>query len=436
MFESQNYSIELLTYALSEFFSKTPDIAFVKDNNNRFAAVSQTFASIVGCPDTSEMLGKTAEEVLGVSLEGVWRENEDRELLQGGVPVINRVDSFDRNGVRRYFSISKYTIRGIAGAAIGLLCIGRDITAELELEEERERRSLSTQMFDAVIEADISGDRILRAESSTWQRAIGMLRVMSFSAAVEYVASMFVHEEYSQGFFEDFSARRLVSDFEKGLKQFTILSRMSLDGSKYIWIRITARIHYSKKDGTLRLTCFLLNVDDEIKNREELTAIATTDALTGLLNRRSVMEKIDECISGYGSGLSHALMFIDLDNFKQINDTLGHLLGDRILCEASLRLKSLFRESDIVGRVGGDEFIVLLKNVASRADAEKKARKVFDELTFCYREGDSDINVYCSVGVSMFRGGDKTLEQLYNEADKAMYEAKENGRNCLVFFNE
>ncbi|MEG1602514.1 MAG: GGDEF domain-containing protein [Cloacibacillus sp.] len=168
---------------------------------------------------------------------------------------------------------------------------------------------------------------------------------------------------------------------------------------------------------------------------EDLKQKAAVDSLTGLLNRKSVIEEIRASISGEEAKKRHALLFVDLDYFKEINDRKGHPFGDEILKKVAQRLKGHFRRDDVVGRVGGDEFLVLLKNISTKNEVEKTTKLIFEALPFRHADEDgSEIYVTCSIGVAMYEGDGKPFETLYEEADRAMYTAKENGKNQIAFY--
>jgi diguanylate cyclase (GGDEF)-like protein/PAS domain S-box-containing protein len=182
---------------------------------------------------------------------------------------------------------------------------------------------------------------------------------------------------------------------------------------------------------------------------ERLRNLAFYDALTKLPNRRLLNDRLSQCIAtGKRSGRYGALMFIDLDNFKPLNDTHSHAAGDLLLIEAAKRLKSCVREIDTIARFGSDEFIVLLSKLTenstesiTQADIlSKKIRASLSRPYFLKLQLDEDkqpvtIEHHCtaSIGVAVFSGVDTTAEEALKWADMAMYQAKENGRNLIVF---
>lgn len=172
-----------------------------------------------------------------------------------------------------------------------------------------------------------------------------------------------------------------------------------------------------------------------IKEHEErLRLQAQSDPLTGLYNKISSQSVIDEVISDSVSGQCHALFMLDIDNFKGVNDTLGHLFGDSVLIEMASRLRRMFRGLDVLGRIGGDEFVVFMTNLPSREMGISKAERLCQEFCRSYAGEKGAYIITCSVGVAFFQQGDK-FETMYQRADTALYQAKLDGRNRSRVFD-
>ncbi len=168
---------------------------------------------------------------------------------------------------------------------------------------------------------------------------------------------------------------------------------------------------------------------------KELTGKAETDLLTGVLNKLATESKIKEYIASNPSAHG-VLILIDVDNFKKINDKMGHAFGDEVLRNLGLRLKTLYRATDIVGRIGGDEFIVFLKDISDMSIIEREARKL--EVFFRdFEVGEyTKYSVNASLGATIFPMDGQNFETLYKNADSALYYVKQNGKNKLVFYKE
>lgn len=181
----------------------------------------------------------------------------------------------------------------------------------------------------------------------------------------------------------------------------------------------------------------LMNVLDKIKGkkkRENLIQLAETDQLTGLYNKVTTEKKIMEFIADQPE--TQSLMFVlDIDNFKKINDTRGHAFGDEVLRSIGRQVKALFRSSDIIGRAGGDEFIIFLKGVKEDQFIIREAKKVEHFFQhFQAGEGYVKYSATASIGCAVFPRDAADFETLYKCADKALYTAKQRGKNQLAFF--
>lgn len=171
------------------------------------------------------------------------------------------------------------------------------------------------------------------------------------------------------------------------------------------------------------------------KKQEQLESKADTDLLTGLSNKLATERKIKEFIAQ--NPQSQSMMFIlDIDNFKKINDTMGHAFGDEVLRSLGQQIRVIFRASDVVGRAGGDEFIVFLKNVSDVEAIRKEAKKV-ENFFKDFKAGEyTKYSATASIGVAIFPKEGADFESIYKAADSALYKAKKRGKNQLAFYND
>jgi diguanylate cyclase (GGDEF)-like protein/PAS domain S-box-containing protein len=174
----------------------------------------------------------------------------------------------------------------------------------------------------------------------------------------------------------------------------------------------------------------------ERKSAEERIAhLALHDALTGLPNRALMEDRFDQALAAAQRGGHRvALLLIDLDRFKNVNDSLGHAAGDQLLQGVAKRLVANARKNDTVSRLGGDEFVVILPNISKAEDAAHAAEKILDSLAASFELCDRHIQVTPSIGVSIFPEDGVDFDNLMRNADTAMYRAKESGRNCYRLF--
>jgi len=185
----------------------------------------------------------------------------------------------------------------------------------------------------------------------------------------------------------------------------------------------------------------VVDITDKKASEEEIHRLAFYDPLTRLPNRRLLLDRLQQAfISGDRDGQYGAVLFLDLDHFKTLNDTRGHAIGDLLLVEVAGRLQATVREGDTVSRQGGDEFVVLLKNLSEEkqvaiTQAGHVAEKIRAVLGRPFSLAGQEQHITASIGISLFCSHDTTTEELFKHADTAMYQSKHSGRNTVRFFD-
>lgn len=205
------------------------------------------------------------------------------------------------------------------------------------------------------------------------------------------------------------------------------------------WLTITAVLN-DQSEVTNYVAAFM-DITQRKQAEADIHSLAFYDVLTGLPNRRLLVDRLEQAlISHKRRNRLGALMFVDLDNFKTLNDTRGHDVGDCLLVEVANRLRDCVREVDTVARLGGDEFIIILEDLSpdrqkAAQDAEQIAEKIVASLHVPYPLKDSEYQSTASIGISLFDKKDRCTDELLKRADLAMYQAKESGRNTARFFD-
>ncbi len=206
-----------------------------------------------------------------------------------------------------------------------------------------------------------------------------------------------------------------------------------------VWETISA---VAAADGRVsHYVCAFTDISSRKEAEEQIRNLAYYDPLTQLPNRRLLIERLQLALMASGRNRRHgALLFIDLDYFKILNDTEGHDVGDLLLVEVARRLRSCVREGDTVARLGGDEFVVMLEDLhedvqEAAGQAEKVGEKIREVATHPYSLRDREYHGTLSLGVSLFRDHHETVDELLKRADVALYQAKSGGRNTLCFFD-
>jgi diguanylate cyclase (GGDEF)-like protein len=203
------------------------------------------------------------------------------------------------------------------------------------------------------------------------------------------------------------------------------------------WISTRGQVHRGADGRAQRVIGVVMDITDRKVAEQRIAHMAHHDALTGLPNRVLLRDRIQQAIAqAHRNGMQIAVLFIDLDRFKTINDSLGHQLGDRLLQSVASRILVCVREGDTVSRVGGDEFVIVIPAIESSSDASSVASKILEVLGNAFHLHGNDLHVAASIGTSMYPGDGSDAETLMRNADTAMYHAKDSGRGNFQFFTQ
>ncbi len=222
----------------------------------------------------------------------------------------------------------------------------------------------------------------------------------------------------------------------EGRKQVALEYRCIRADGETRWMAVTARFSYLAAGRPSRMIGTAVDITDRKRLEEGILHLAQHDILTGLPNRRLFTEIINhELAQARRTRHKVALLFLDLDRFKEINDTFGHETGDELLREVSKRIKAGIRETDAAARMGGDEFNIVLADLVRTEDITPIARKIMDSFKKTFTVAGYHLQVTASIGISVFPDDAEDITVLFRYADIAMYHAKERGRNAFQFYN-
>lgn len=313
-------------------------------------------------------------------------------------------------------------------------CIVVDVTKEKQMEYDLrmslERYQIITnQTNDVIFEWDIRNDTLV--VTSNWNKKFGKRKFangVSLSEVLNYKHSpVFAPEDMHLVY-------KYIQLIKEGNPYLETELRICHEDGSHIWCRIRMTQQFDQQGKAIKVIGVLIDIDREIKQSQYLKKQAEQDALTGMYNKMTTQSLIRDYIQE--ADTSGVLMIVDIDNFKQVNDSLGHLYGDAVLSNLARSMNNSFRDTDILGRIGGDEFLIFLKGVSTIDCAQVNAEKVlrlFEELRV---SGNQHHDISCSVGIAMFPGDGRDFATLYQRADYALYQAKDAGKNRYAFFDE
>lgn len=427
---------QILLTAFQTVLDNSADMVFIKDMNLTYLAASMPFVRMVGKQTVADVIGYTDAEIFENADLAARYVADDRRMLTSGRNLIDFIEPLpDVDGLPHYGTTSKYILTDRTGAAIGLMGITRDITKEI-LAKENHQRELE-YLFElpagtyAAIFMDITDWRIITER----KRAVNGYILPSYEtvdALVSGVMNIVPESSSTYQFFRDFSQEKLQAIYESGKRTLTMEYPRSMPDGTLRWSESELTFLTDPDNSHLCTMLVVRDINTQKQAEQQILNAAKYDEMTGLLNRATTMKEIRAFLKDEGKDGVHALMIIDVDDFKTINDTFGHLAGDQYLTRFAQAIQSCFRNNDIIGRIGGDEFFVLMKNVPTRSVIEEKAAILLQAMqTVGNFEGN--VTISGSVGVAFFDNAGCTLDQLYEQADQALYEAKRQGKNRAVF---
>jgi diguanylate cyclase (GGDEF)-like protein/PAS domain S-box-containing protein len=401
------------------------------ENANVGIFVNQNGRHVFANPRALQMLGYTFEEIRHTGIKEVVHPDEYEKVMQRSsdrragrpAPSVYETVFVTKDGRPVPVEITP-TVTTWQGEPAGLVFV-LDLRERKQAEDMRRRlgrilddSSNEIYVFDAETLHFVQVNRGARENLGYTMEELRRLTPLDLKP--DYTA-------------EDFAA--LVAPLRDGSRDaiaFETVHRRK-DGSRY---PVEVRLHLSRTETPPVFVAIIQDITERMQARERLQYLAQHDALTELPNRLLLLDRLKQSLArARWQQRLVGVLFIDLDRFKTINDTLGHEAGDRLLQQLGDRFSRCVREGDTVARFGGDEFVILLDDVASGKDVGMVAQKVLDTLAAPFAIDDQNLYISASIGVSLFPGDGEDTGTLLKNADVAMYRAKELGKNTYQFYS-
>jgi len=401
----------------------TSDFIYFKDRDSRIRFCSQTLAKITGYQHWKEMRGKHDFEIFPKDIAQIYYE-EELPIFSGKKTSIDTVAPYyNEQNQLCWVHTNKWAVFNDENEIVGIFGISRDITERKRMEIElSESKKLSDNIIDSLpgifYMLDEEG-RFVR-----WNPYFNAITGYSDSKIFGKLALDIIAEEDKK-----LVADRIKNVFEKG-EGFVEANLLNKQGEKIAYFFTGRRITLQGKD-------YIVGLGQDITERkqmeQQLWTLANTDFLTGLMSRRYFMQKIeDEFAHLRNHEMPYcSILMLDLDHFKRINDTYGHAVGDTVLKHFSALLQSNLRQVDVAGRLGGEEFAVILPYVDAN-EAKKCAERLRDIIANTpIIENDKTISITVSIGISILKENDPYADTALIRADNALFVAKNSGRNAI-----
>lgn len=305
-----------------------------------------------------------------------------------------------------------------------------------EVDEVRHARAVADGFYDNVLEADITNNTLLGDNCKKLIAQLGLPEDATFSDCIAAVVKKIVKEEYQELYLEKFKVETLLAQYARGEEKFYFEFEEKADLVHYCWTRVAVCLYYSETGQAVKLVSYVKNIQEEKERELRLQEQANTDYLTGLFNKRATEEKVHGILSAENSQQCHALILVDIDRFKQINDTIGHLGGDKVLHMVANILREHFDTKDIIGRIGGDEFLIFMRNCTSAEAVEEKLKSLMTVTSLPHIQAQLGVRLTLSIGVAMCPEHADQFIDLFAVADSALYHVKEYGRSGYYLHHE
>lgn len=403
-----------------------PDMIWMKDTEGRYLTCNPEFERFIGHSEAA-IIGKTDYDLVTQSLADHFRNNDNKAISEGHAVVIQEWVEYAEDNRRVLRQTTKTPMRDNRGEIIGVLGIGHDIT---ELKEAEQRLMLQAQVLDQI------QDHVTVTDLDSRIIYINAAQATELGYSKERIIG---HKISILGEAPDATTSQdeiIWQTQYQGEWQGEILHVSGTGEQKHMDLRTTLVLDENHRP--IAMVGVSTDITERKNYQRQLERIAHFDPLTNLPNRVLLEDRFQQAMA---QTLRHnsclAIVYLDLDGFKEVNDTYGHAQGDYLLKQVGARMKEALREGDTLARIGGDEFVALLLDLSSPEEAIPVLERLLQQASMPVVSGDNQLRVSASVGVTFFPQGDeKDTDHLITQADQAMYEAKQKGKNRYHLYQE
>lgn len=426
--ERYEIALQQARTALWEYDIREHTIQRIDNVRGQFSEIFPNEGVIEGVPD--------ALIAQGILFEDSIREIEVMysKLKEGYKKVSGQLHMRNRNGEERWVEIRCTTIFDEAGRAIKAIGISKDISEQKRLESsyqnERKLQEIMNAGFLSVFEVNITQNRMILIDKEAAAKLSSPPEEGVYDEILQAALSK-IHPDFQKKVYEKMNCRALHLAYMRGIHTCNVEYRLKRKGC-YHWIN--ASIQLLKKDSSADIFARVFLKDIQAQ-KEKLQKEVHIDALTGAYNRKGIITHIEELLRQNPEAIS-ACVSLDIDNFKEVNDTFGHLYGDAVLSETAKKIQKLCRSDTLIGRLGGDEFVAFFPRLQSEEVLMHAAERLQSALVNTYTSGSHMVKTSVSMGISFYPRHGTTFTELYDKADIAMYHCKRNGKNGWTVYHD
>ena len=312
-----------------------------------------------------------------------------------------------------------------------------DVTEQREKELAYEKWKQSVAQMDRekirLFEYNLNQDQLESCFGGLLPDCFVFPETLSFNQRVAVFAEKSVFSDDRQNYLLLMNRERLLAALYNGTRELSQDFRVRLENGAPYWLRLSLQMIEYPESAEIKLYVLYTDINEEKSKELELKDRSERDPLTKALNRAAFIQQMEQLLAKRAPQQKHAFFMLDIDDFKLVNDTFGHAAGDELLKDIAKRLQVMLRQDDLVGRLGGDEFMLCIKDVPLDTVVHKKAQQICETLR---KQLDVGIQISVSVGISVYPRDGSAFDQLYRNADRALYQAKERGKDGYVFYSE
>lgn len=317
--------------------------------------------------------------------------------------------------------------------AIGLLeDISMEKEAELVLEKEERYRRAMSPMSVSYAQINITRDTIEEIKTG-FSRHQDIWDGENYAKYLRSTVKKNIYVKEREKYLNTFLPESLNKAYAEGKREIRMEHRRIDDDGRYIWLMAVMYLLEDPFTEDLKGLFYLRDINEEKQEEMKLKYQSRMDSLTMLYNKRNFEDQVKKYLLKTENNRYHSFIILDVDDFKMVNDTYGHMFGDRVLKQIAVILKENLRDVDVVGRIGGDEYALFLKNSGDRKNVEKSTQRISRQIEEAFAK---ERRITASIGAAMYPEDGESFEELYQNADMALYNSKRNGRGCITFYDK
>ena len=417
---------------------KTSNAVAIADAEGRIEWVNEAYVQLTGYT-LEEIRGKTPGSFLHGPDTDRAVVTRVKEKLMAGIGVHAELLNYHKTGRKYWVELRIQPVCRPNGTIEKYVAVHSDVTARkradefisdlnLQLKTEKERYELAVRgSADGLWDWDILTNKVYY--SPRFCELLGY-SFEELQDKLEWFKTL-VHPEDKK------AAAKIVASHLCRRGPYDLQYRLKHKDGSYRWFRAKGQALWDECGNPTRMAGSISDISELKKSEESIKQLAETDALTTLPNRMVLHKRLEVALDDAGrTGLGVGVMLLDLDHFKGINDTLGHPIGDALLCEVASRIVRCVRETDTVARLGGDEFAVVAPNLEDRLDIDRLANRIVSSLAQPFDLDGREVHTGASIGITVYPEDTGNPDDLLRNADLALYQAKEQGRGTYCFYEK